>query len=311
MLEVVARDARLRRTRTEQGGIIPGGGYALPGALLFRGTAEVRGDSAAFAFTVPVSLRGGPDAKIRAYAWGEDWDALGALVPLPVRLQSSVSTDTTGPTILFSRAGGTVSGGEEIEVTLEDPAGINLTRVFDFLAVTLKVFDASGLEQLREDLTERFQYDLGSHTRGTLHFPVPDLPTGTYTFLVIATDNYNNRSQESVEFHLVGRGTRLAITDVVPYPNPFRPEPGGGGGTRVLFTLNRPASVAVRIYAVSGRRVWETRLDADAGRNSVAWDGRDEAGDPVANGVYLVRLAARGIDGGGTAQHLERLVVLR
>ena len=45
---------------------------------------------------------------------------------------------------------------------------------------------------------------------------------------------------------------------------------------------------------MSGRLVWEDRIAARAGENSFPWDGRDRAGDRVANGVYLLQLTLRG-----------------
>ena len=310
MLDVVARDARLYRDKDSQGRPLFNMAYHLPGAVLFRGQSAVAADTAAVAFTVPLSLRGGPDGKVRAYGWGQDWDAVGALTELPVTLQTAAITDTLGPVITFSLDGDLVSGGEEIVVTLEDPAGINLTRIFDFLAVSLKIFDADGLEQLRQDLTDRFEYETGSHTRGSLSFVVPELAPGAYTFLVTATDNYNNRTQAALEITVLAGSAQLRFEDVFAYPNPFDPgvEPHR---TRLMFTLNRPAEVTVRVYSVSGRLVRKAQMEASVGANRFDWDGRDEAGDQVANGVYLVQLTAKGTRGGGSPRHLERVVVLR
>ena len=36
--------------------------------------------------------------------------------------------------------------------------------------------------------------------------------------------------------------------------------------------------------------------DLEAGPHVVSWDGRDEAGQPVASGVYFYRLASAGVD---------------
>ncbi len=308
-MDVVARDARFHRTKDAQGRELGSSfSYYLPGAMLFRGRTLVQADTASASFTVPLSLRGGPDGKVRTYGWGTDWDAVGALTPLPVTLQTAAITDTVGPAVSFSFSGDLVRGGEEVVVTLEDPAGINLTRIFDFLAIGLKVFDENGLEQLRLDLTDRFQYDTGSHTRGALAFTVPDLSPGAYTFLLTATDNYNNRSQAALELNVLAGTTELRFENVFAYPNPFDPE---AAPTRLMFTMNRPAEVTVRVYSVAGRLVRKAELSAAVGLNRFDWDGRDRVGDVVANGVYLVQLSGRGTQGGGTARHLERLVVLR
>lgn len=73
------------------------------------------------------------------------------------------------------------------------------------------------------------------------------------------------------------------------YPNPFNP------ATTVAFTLDRDAQATLRVYDVRGRLV-RRLLDSyvAAGRKSVSWDGRDDAGRPVASGTYFLRLEAGG-----------------
>jgi hypothetical protein len=41
------------------------------------------------------------------------------------------------------------------------------------------------------------------------------------------------------------------------------------------------------------------------GRHEIVWDGRDDAGAPVASGVYLVRLA------GGDESQVRRITLLK
>jgi hypothetical protein len=77
------------------------------------------------------------------------------------------------------------------------------------------------------------------------------------------------------------------------YPNPFDRE------TRFIYSLSGIADrVEVRIYTVAGRRI---RTLHKAGPvinyDEIFWDGRDEVGEPVANGVYFYRFIARGEGG--------------
>jgi hypothetical protein len=99
-------------------------------------------------------------------------------------------------------------------------------------------------------------------------------------------------------FYKVGFGFATAVpTSEKPslarllrnYPNPFNP------ATTVEFTLDRDAMASLRVYDVSGRLV-RTLLDSylAAGRRSVTWDGRDDAGHGVASGAYFLRLEAGG-----------------
>jgi len=299
-MDLEARDARLVHTEPLL--------YKMPGALLYRGTAAVASDTARAEFTVPISLRGGPDGRIAAYASGTGWEAAGVLTPLSVGGLATTGNDTLGPTILFGLTGPEVDAGQAVEVTLEDSSGINLTRLFEFRSILLKVTDRTGIEQLREDVTESFTYNVGSHTKGSLEFRVPDLAPGAYVFSISATDNFNNRSQTSASTEVGNAHTQLEFEGThLAYPNPFDP---AGEPTKLLFSLNRSAQVTVRVYSVSGRLVRQADMSAQAGPNAFAWDGRDASGDPVANGVYLVRVAAQR-EGSDDARILERVVVLR
>ncbi len=84
------------------------------------------------------------------------------------------------------------------------------------------------------------------------------------------------------------------------FPNPFNPE------TTIPFTLASEARVTLKIYDAAGRNV-RTLVDSErpAGRQSAAWDGKNDTGVPVASGVYFVRLDARG------APPARKIVVVR
>jgi hypothetical protein len=71
------------------------------------------------------------------------------------------------------------------------------------------------------------------------------------------------------------------------FPNPFNPT------TTIRFALVESGDVALSIYDVSGQQV-RSLVDEwrSAGRHSIVWDGRDDAGRQVASGVYVYRLRA-------------------
>lgn len=89
-------------------------------------------------------------------------------------------------------------------------------------------------------------------------------------------------------------------------PNPFAPD--GGDRCRIVYSLTEPASVTIEIFDFASRRVRQL-LDSEArdgernhGEN---WDGLDDDGQPVANGVYFYRIVT---DNGGDAH--GKIVVL-
>ena len=71
------------------------------------------------------------------------------------------------------------------------------------------------------------------------------------------------------------------------YPNPFN------ASTTIPLLLPRPGHVDLEIYDVLGQRVRQlVNTTLPAGVHPTAWDGRDDAGRPVAGGVYFIRLEA-------------------
>ena len=68
---------------------------------------------------------------------------------------------------------------------------------------------------------------------------------------------------------------------VFNYPNPFKTT------TYFLVNLTDPASIRLEIFTVSGKSVRVLEQNGAAGEAWIHWDGRDRAGDSIANGTYL------------------------
>jgi hypothetical protein len=83
-------------------------------------------------------------------------------------------------------------------------------------------------------------------------------------------------------------------------PNPFNPE------TSIAFDLAASARVRLVITDVHGARV-RTVLDENrpAGAHTVRWNGRNDAGNAVASGIYFVRMQA------GAYSSVRKLVLLK
>lgn len=73
-------------------------------------------------------------------------------------------------------------------------------------------------------------------------------------------------------------------------PNPFNP------ATNIAFELAAEGQVQVEIYDLRGRRMRTlVHGTAGAGRHVATWNGRDDAGDRVVSGLYIVRLSFGGV----------------
>ncbi len=95
----------------------------------------------------------------------------------------------------------------------------------------------------------------------------------------------------------VGRGFALALT-----PNPIR------SGSPLAIACDVPASgrVLLRLFDINGRSVMTLAAgQRTAGTHALTWDGRGPAGEPLAAGIYFLRLAGSG------GQATQKLVLLR
>ena len=106
------------------------------------------------------------------------------------------------------------------------------------------------------------------------------LGTRRYTLIRI-----NNPSAAvAQEPKMEGRTGDFAL--LPPRPNPFT------GTTEISFLLPRAGEARVDVYNLIGTRVKSlTSGTFQAGRSSLTWDGRNEAGNQAASGVYIVRLS--------------------
>ena len=84
------------------------------------------------------------------------------------------------------------------------------------------------------------------------------------------------------------------------YPNPFNSR------TTITYDLPAATEVTLTVYNILGQEV--RRLGSDrrlAGAHSVAWDGADQGGQPVASGIYLYKLSY------GTGSQSRKMILLK
>lgn len=101
-----------------------------------------------------------------------------------------------------------------------------------------------------------------------------------YTLVVLGAECGEVRS-----FSVEAERPPLVLRLFQNHPNPFNP------ATSIRYTVPRKSHVAVDVYSSSGRLI-RTLIDevAPAGTGEVTWDGTNNAGVPVASGVYFCRL---------------------
>jgi hypothetical protein len=166
-------------------------------------------------------------------------------------------------------------------IYLTDPDGIQKRVPF---------MDASGntiMEWIPANSTNK---------RFKINFPTYFEKSGMYRLLVQGSDKSGNLSGDleyKIDFEVIHESM---ITQMMNYPNPF------STSTRFVFTLTGdyvPDDFQIQIMTVTGkvvREIDEVEFGPIAiGKNisEFAWDGRDQFGDVLANGVYLYRVKAK------------------
>lgn len=116
------------------------------------------------------------------------------------------------------------------------------------------------------------------------------LEDGIYTLRIT---NEDSPQPYEITFEVVNESQ---ITNFYPYPNPF------STSVRFVFTLTGseiPDEIKIQIMTVTGkvvREILQNELGSIRIGNNIteyAWDGRDEFGDQLANGVYIYRVLVR------------------
>jgi glucose/arabinose dehydrogenase/chitodextrinase len=130
----------------------------------------------------------------------------------------------------------------------------------------------------------------------------PLLTPGNYPLrVVVDTLNVSNETNEANNAWM-GRLTVVPGAGTVDVPavpavfalGPARPNPSSGSAALAL-ELPGPARVGFAVHDLLGRRI-ASKADRtfDAGRWTLDWDGRNDSGTEVPNGIYLARVTVNG-----------------
>lgn len=119
------------------------------------------------------------------------------------------------------------------------------------------------------------------------------LNSGKHIIKVAAKDNQGKETiLEVKDLDVLGSGS--IIGQVKSWPNPF--SPASGQSAHINYTLGDDEDIIIRIFDLSSRLVWTKNFAAGTidggqiGENNPTWDGKDHAGNLVANGVYVAMI---------------------
>ena len=122
-----------------------------------------------------------------------------------------------------------------------------------------------------------------------------------YFFAVSAYDSTGNESLLSEEVTIAIEGEQEIFKSeteekVYNFPNPFNPEKQL---TQIRYVLHQSEQVTIIIFDVGGNKVKTLLKDIFKNQGEHTediWDGRDEDGNPVPNGIYYTHVKSKSLD---------------
>jgi hypothetical protein len=285
----------------------------IPGGLIFRGRVSVVNGKFSVDFVVPKDISYENDnGKVVVYFFDEQSDGLGFTSKVIVGgTDTTAVNDGEGPEIEIyfndaeTQSSFLVNPDSKLIVKLMDETGINTTGT----GVGHKL---EGILNDNEnnpiDFTNYFTGDLNAGGKsGEINYQFSNLEPGDYSIKVNGWDIFNNLSSEITYFTVVD-GNDLVIRDIYNYPNPF------SSNTTFTFqhNLNSVMDLKIKIYTIAGRLIKEIeKTNVSDKFVAVEWDGRDEDGDPLANGTYLYKIVVQTVDNSFNKSVLGKLAVIR
>ena len=217
----------------------------------------------------------------------------------------TVTTDNTNPLLdvtfdgIHILDGDLVSAKPEIDMMLKDESkflALNDTSLFD---IYLLYPDGSKHTVVFDNVTAFFypadSTHLSKDNSAQVTLKRNFTLDGTYQLVVQGYDRSGNSSGDNsyrISFKVINKPM---ISNVMNYPNPFTTS------TRFVFTLTGsevPQFMKIEILTISGRVIKEIFMNElgsiHIGNNitDYSWDGTDQFGDKLANGLYFYRVNA-------------------
>ncbi|GAB4092468.1 putative type IX secretion system sortase PorU2 [Flaviaesturariibacter terrae] len=190
--------------------------------------------------------------------------------------------------------GDIVSARPSIDIRLKDEAKWRLLD--DTSLVSLQVIDPDGVSHSYgfDNDTLRFEpATSGSNNQATVRFHPNFLLDGDYQLVVSGKDKSGNgagRMEYKIGFQVINKPM---ISNMLNYPNPFTTS------TAFVFTITGsevPQNIRIQILTITGKVVREITkeelgpLHIGTNITEFKWDGTDQYGGKLANGVYLYRV---------------------
>jgi len=180
-----------------------------------------------------------------------------------------------------------------ISLLLQDENGVNFTN-----SLNVRIDDISlildGKPQVQHEVSIP---DSLQNARAIAITANPSLEAGTHTLTIEVADVNGNLAKTGSQFMVTGD---FFLEVHGNYPNPFSDE------TIISYTVtsdNDMDDFSIKIYTQSGRLIrkgmlpWDDSIENDNiysnNYHELVWDGTDDDGDQVANGVYFMVISGK------------------
>ena len=197
-----------------------------------------------------------------------------------------IQPDTTSPTITLTFDGNDILDGDYISpnpvihIELNDESLLPITdpgSVLIYLNDNLIPADTSIISYSFSETNPKVTVDF-----------TPAFSDGDYTLKVLWKDYEGNIVDSTGVEKYFQVSSEAQLLYVYNYPNPT------SGETYFTFKLTQiPENISIKIFTIAGRLIKEIDLTSTELKfdfNKIYWDGKDEDGDVLANGVYLYKV---------------------
>ena len=276
------------------------------GALIHSQVVNVRGGRFQTEFISPRKLAfGDTAAELNAWAYSDNDRAVGrfrkgGILISGMSAYADSINDEIPPTIQVQTCYGkgvatSFADGDAVkmqapaclQVVIEDSTAIDFREqpdegiTFEVVGVEHPYHPGPFLEQTSKRVVVRKTFNVESY------------PEGKYIFKVRAQDVLGNAASKTINLEIT-EDMKSGLQDVFNIPNPV-----GKKGTTFYFknlAINRASTVNIFIYNQNGRLV---KVLKNAVSGVIRWDGRDNHGRLLANGLYhyVVRSEVEASDG--------------
>jgi len=286
---------------------------------IFDGMAGVEDGKFDFEFVVPINISYDDDGltgKMKLYFFNESIDGLGCYQNFTLGgTEASAQPDNLGPEIQMYLNdsstwvdGGITGPAPILYANVSDPSGIN-TVAGGIGHELIGILDDDDSEVIL--MNEFYSADRNSYSSGTVAYPFEGLSPGPHSLKLRVWDGANNASEAVINFE-VANDPQKALDRVVNIPNPMTDQ------TEFLIGHNQAGNrlrIKVDIYNTSGQLVRslieDDYLAIGNTYQGLTWNGTDQQGNFLANGLYIFQVSVRDLATQQEAREVKKLLIMR